>query len=104
MNSHKDNFADLQKILKQNYANDNKSSLITFNDDLNNLDKKLESLINERDGLLNKKNQFVLDQERVNNSLKLISLQEKNLQISVNQLANSHSEWIKKGINIKKSL
>ena len=49
----------------------------------NTLDKKLELLIQERDKLMNKKNQFALDQERIKNSLQLISLQEKNLHASV---------------------
>ncbi len=101
---HKDKFDDLQIILKENYEKNQKSSLITFNNDFNNLDKKLELLIQERDTLLNKKNKFALDQERIKNSLKLISLQEKNLQQSVKDLANAHSEWIEKRDKFKKEL
>ena len=53
---------------------------MTHNNDFEKLDKKLELMIQEKDELLNKKNQFVLNQERINNQLNLISLQEKNLQ------------------------
>ena len=47
-----------------------KSKIIinSFNNDFNNLDKKLELLIKERDTLLDKKNQFALNKERINNS------------------------------------
>ncbi len=101
---HQDNFDELQIILKDNYEKNRKSSLVTFNNDFNNLDKKLELLIQERDELMNKKNQFALDQERIKNSSQLISLQEKNLQASVKDLANAHSEWIEKRDKFKKEL
>ena len=62
-----DKFDQLQTIQKVNYEKNQKSSLIAFNSDLNNLDKKLELLIKERDTLLDKKNQFALNKERINN-------------------------------------
>jgi len=37
-----DKFDELQTIQKANYEKNQKSSLITFNNDFNNLDKKLE--------------------------------------------------------------
>ena len=94
----------LERILKKNYADNQKSSLMTLNNDFDNLDKKLELLIQERDALLNKKNQFALNQERIKNELNLISLQEKNLYKSVKELANKHNEWIKKRDNYKREL
>ncbi len=99
-----DKFNQLQSIQKANYEKNQKSSLIAFNDDFNNLDKKLELLINERNTLLDKKNQFALDKERINNSLKITLLQEKNLQESIKQLAIAHSEWIEKRDEFKKEL
>ena len=101
---HQDKFDELQIILKDNYEKNQKSSLVNFNNDFNTLDKKLELLIQERDKLMNKKNQFALDQERIKNSLQLISLQEKNLHASVKDLANAHSEWIEKRDKFKKEL
>ncbi len=109
-----DKFDELQTIQKSNYEKNQKSSLIAFNDDLNNLDKKLELLIKERNTLLDKKNQFALNKERINNSLKITLLQEKNLQESIKQLAitcrnllnNSQLLIVngqKKEINLKKS-
>ena len=99
-----DKFDQLQTIQKANYEKNQKSSLIAFNDDFNNLDKKLELLIKERDTLLDKKNQFALNKERINNSLKITLLQEKNLQESIKQLAIAHSEWIEKRDQFKKEL
>ncbi|MDC3031423.1 chromosome segregation protein SMC, partial [Prochlorococcus sp. AH-716-P08] len=99
-----DKFNQLQTIQKANYEKNQKSSLIAFNDDFNNLDKKLELLIKERNTLLDKKNQFVLDKERINNSLKITLLQEKNLQESIKQLAIAHSEWVEKRDQFKKEL
>ena len=43
-----DKFDQLQIIQKANYEKNQKSSLIAFNNDFNNLDKKLELLIKER--------------------------------------------------------
>ena len=99
-----DKFDQLQTIQKANYEKNQKSSLIAFNDDFNNLDKKLELLIKERNTLLDKKNQFALNKERINNSLKITLLQEKNLQESIKQLAIAHSEWIEKRDEFKKEL
>ena len=39
---YQDKFNQLQSIQKANYEKNQKSSLIAFNDDFNNLDKKLE--------------------------------------------------------------
>ena len=64
-----DKFDQLQTIQKVNYEKNQKSSLVAFNNDFNNLDKKLELLIKERNTLLDKKNQFALDKERINLSL-----------------------------------
>jgi len=100
----KEKFDKLQIILKQNYENNQKSSLIDFNNDFNNLDKKLELLLKERDTLMDQKNQFALNKERINNSLKIILLQEKNLQASIKDLAIAHSEWIEKRDKFKKQL
>ena len=61
----------IKNYSKANYEKNQKSSLIAFNDDFNNLDKKLELLIKERNTLLDKKNQFALNKERINNSLKI---------------------------------
>ena len=97
-------FDQLQNIQKANYEKNQKSSLIAFNNDFNNLDQKLELLIKERDTLLDKKNQFALNKERINNSLKITLLQEKNLQESIKELAVSHSEWIEKRDKFKKEL
>mgnify|MGYP000294754812 CR=1 FL=1 len=91
-------------ILKKNYEDNQTSSLMTHNNDFEKLDKKLELMIQEKDELLNKKNQFVLNQERINNQLNLISLQEKNLQESVKELSNAHNEWIKKRDDYKSEL
>jgi len=99
-----DKFDQLQTIQKANYEKNQKSSLIAFNVDFNNLDKKLELLIKERNTLLEKKNQFALNKERINNSLKITLLQEKNLQESIKQLATDHSEWIEKRDQFKKEL
>ena len=55
-----DKFDQLQIIQKANYEKNQKSSLIAFNNDFNNLDKKLELLIKERDTLLDKKNQIMI--------------------------------------------
>ena len=92
----KEKLYELETILKKNYANNQTSSLMTHNNDFEKLDKKLELLIQEKDELLKKKNQFVLNQERLKNQLNLISLQEKNLHESIKELSNSHNEWIKK--------
>ncbi len=94
----------LQIILKENYKKNQKSSLIAFNSDFNNLDKKLELLIKERDTLIDKKSQFALNKERINNSLKITLLEEKNLQESIKELAIAHSEWIEKKDKFKKEL
>ena len=99
-----DKFDQLQTIQKANYEKNQKSSLIAFNNDFNSLDKKLELLIKERDTLLDKKNQSALNKERINNSLKITLLQEKNLQESIQQLAIAHSEWIEKRDAFKKEL
>ena len=95
---------ELEMIIKNNYENTRTSSLMTHNNDFEKLDKKLELLIKEKDELLNKKNQFVLNQERIKNQSNLISLQEKNLQESVNELSKTHNEWIKKRDNYKREL
>ena len=95
---------ELEMILKKNYEDNQTSSLMTHNNDFEKLDKKLELMIQEKDELLNKKNQFVLNQERINNQLNLISLQEKNLQESVKELSNAHNEWIKKRDDYKSEL
>ncbi len=95
---------DLEMILKKNFEDNQSSSLITHNSDYEKLDKKLEVLIQERDELLNKKNQFVLNRERIKNELNLIDLQEKNLHELVQELSNSHNEWINKRNNYKKEL
>ena len=99
-----DKFDQLQIILKEKYEKNQKSSLIAFNNDFNNLDKKLELLVKERDTLIDKKNQFALNKERINNSLKITLLEEKNLQESIKELATSHSEWIEKRDKFKKEL
>ena len=99
-----DKFYQLQIILKEKYEKNQKSSLIAFNNDFNNLDKKLELLIKERDTLLDKKNQIALNKERINNSLKITLLQEKNLQESIKELAIAHSEWVEKRDKYKKEL
>ena len=101
---HKFKFDELQIILKENYEKNQKSTLISFNNDFDDLDKKLELLIQERDTLLHKKNEFALNQERIKNSLKLILMQEKNLQVSIKELAKAHSEWIDKRDQFKKQL
>ena len=49
---HQEKLYQLQIILQENYEKNQKSSLIAFNDDFNNLDKKLELLIKERNTLL----------------------------------------------------
>jgi len=99
-----DKFNQLQDILQKNYEKNQKSSLITFNNDFNNLDKKLELLIEERNILLEKKNQCALSKERIDNSLKITLLQEKNLQEAIKNLAISHNEWIEKRDKFKKEL
>ncbi len=100
----KEKFDQLQTILKKNYEKNQKSSLIALNNDFNNLDKKLELLLKERETLMDQKNQFALNKERINNSLKIILLQEKNLQTSIKDLANAHSEWIEKRNKFKNQL
>ena len=76
---YKDKIDQLQNIQKANYEKNQNSSLIAFNNDFNNLDKKLELLFKERVTLIDKKNQFALNKERINNSLKITSIQEKKL-------------------------
>jgi len=93
---HQDKFDQLQIILKENYEKNQKSSLIAFNSNFNNIDKKLELLIQEREKSLDKKNQFALNKERINNSFKITLLKEKNLQESIKDLAIAHTEWIEK--------
>ncbi len=95
---------DLERVIKKNYEDNQSSALISHNNDFEKLDKKLELLINEKDALLKKKNQFLLNQERLKNELNLISLQEKNLHKSVKELSNTHNEWIKKRDSYKKEL
>ncbi len=95
---------ELEIILKKNYENNQTSSLITHNDDFEKLDKKLELLIKEKDQLFYKKNQIVLNQERIKNQFNLISLQEKNLEESVKELSQAHNEWIKKRDDYKRKL
>ena len=104
LNPHQEKLDQLQLILKENFKKNQKSSLIAFNTDFNNLDKKLELLIQERDTLLDKKNQLALNKERINNSLKIILLQEQNLQKSIKDLSIAHSEWIEKRDKFKKEL
>ena len=91
---YQDKFNKLQTIQKANYEKNQKSSLIALNNDFNNLDKKLELLIKERDTLLDKKNKSALNKERINNSLKITLLQEKNLHESIQQLAIAHLSLI----------
>ncbi len=100
----KKRLAELEMILKKNYEDNKTSALMTHNNDFEKLDKKLELLIQEKDELLNKKNQFVLNQERIKNQSNLISLQEKNLHESVKELSNVHNEWLKKRDNYKREL
>ncbi len=95
---------ELEMILKKNYENNQTSSLMTHNDDFEKLDKKLELLIKEKDELFNKKNQVVLNQERIKNQFNLISLEEKNLQESVKELSKAHNEWITKRDDYKRKL
>ncbi len=101
---HKEKFDQIQIIQKENYQKNQKSSLIAFNNDFNNLDKKLELLVQERDSLIDKKNQFALNKERINNSLKIILLQEQNLHKSIKELSIAHSEWIENRDKFKKEL
>ena len=63
MKPYHDKFDQLQTIQKANYEKNQKLSLVAFNDDFNNLDKKLELLINERNILIDKKNQFALNKD-----------------------------------------
>ncbi len=100
----KKKLCELEIILKKNYEDNQTSSLMTHNNDFEKLNTKLESLIQEKDELLNKKNQFVLNQERIKNELKLISLEEKNLHESVKELSNTHNQWIKKRDHYKREL
>ena len=60
---------ELENILQKNNEINQKSSLITFNNDFDNLDKKLTTITRERDGMLEKRNQFLLTQERLKNEL-----------------------------------
>ncbi len=104
LNPLKRKLEELENVLQKNNENNQKSSLITFNNDFDNVDKKLTSITQERDLLLEKKNQFVLTQERLKNELNLISLEEKTLHNSVQKLASSHNEWIKKRDSSMKEL
>ncbi len=101
---HYEKFEKLKVILQENDEKNQKSSLVAFNNDINNLDTKLELLIKERDKLLDQKNQFALNKERINNSLKITLLQEQNLQKSIKELAIAHSDWIKKRDKFNKEL
>ena len=49
---HKNKYDQLQNIQKANYEKNKKSSLITFNNNFNNLDNKLQLLIKDSDTLL----------------------------------------------------
>ena len=104
INPFKKKLDELEMILKKNYEDNQTSSLINHNNDFEQLDKKLALMIQEKDELLNKKNQFVLNKERIKNQLNLISLQEKNLQESVKELSNAHHEWRKKRDDYKTEL
>ena len=95
---------NLEIVLQKNYENNQKSSLITFNNDFDNVDQQLQKLTNERDSLLEKKNKFALNQQRFTNELNLISVEEKNLQQSVTKLATAHNEWIQKRDSYKQEL
>ncbi len=93
-----------EQNLKNNYESDQKSSLMTFNNDFDSLNENLEVLIKERDAMLNKKNEVAINQERIKNQLNLISLQENNLHKAVKELANNHQEWTQKRASYNKEL
>ena len=100
---HHDKFDQLQIILKENYEKNQKSSLIAFNNDFNKLDKKLELLFKERDTLLDKKNQFALNKERINNSLKLLYYKKKTCRNLFNNSQLHIVNGQEKEMHLKKS-
>jgi len=87
---------ELKLLLKKNHENNQKFSLQTINSDFAGVDIKLEQLNKQRDKLIEEKNQIFLSRERVKNDQKLVSLEEKNLETSIKELAKSHHEWTQK--------
>ena len=96
------------KQLEQNLTrineNNQNSSVLAMNKDLEGVDFELEQLIKTRNLLLEQKNNLALTQEKISNEQKLIVLKEKNLVDSIKELAVSHQDWIVKRNDFKKEL
>ena len=90
--------------LKKHHENNQKSSLIKINSDFEDVTLKLENLIHKRDVLIDQKNEIALSHERIKNNHKLILIEEKNLEQSIKELANSHKDWTLKRDQFKKEL
>ena len=95
---------ELSLSLKKHHKENQESSLTTINKDFEGIDLKLQKLNNERDTLLEQKNERALCQERLENNHKLLLIQEKNLENSIRELAKSHQEWKFKRDKFKKEL
>ena len=95
---------DLYLSLKKQHEKNQESSLIRINSDFEGVNLKLEKLINQRDYLLDKKNEIALSYERIKNNQKLIVIEEKNLESSIKELAKSHQDWTSKRAQFKKEL
>ena len=94
----------LKILFKTNHENNQKSSLISINNDFEGVDQKLEELIQKRDLLIDQKNQILLREERLKNDHKLILVEEKNLEQSIKELAKSHNDWTMKRDDLNKEL
>ncbi len=95
---------ELQLTLKKNHENNQNSSLLSINKDFEGVDLKLQELIEEKDSLINKKNQIVLKDQKIKNDENLILVEEKNLEQSIKELAISHNDWTSKRDELKKDL
>ena len=97
-------YQELQLSLKKNHEDNQNSSLLSINKDFEGVDLKLQKLIEEKDLLINQRNQIVLNQEKIKNEQNLISVEEKNLEQSIKELAQSHHEWTVKRDELKNDL
>ena len=99
-----DKLKELQLSLKKNHERNQNSSLVSINKDFEGVDIKLQELIDQRDFLLNQKNQIALNQEKIKNEQKLILVEETNLEDSIKELAKSHKDWTTKRDELNKDL
>ncbi len=95
---------DLKESLKKNYQNNKNESVFNINKDFEGVDFELEKLLQQRNNLLEKKNQTELEKERILNEQRLILIKENNLEEAIKNLSKSHHEWILKRDDFQKEL